>query len=137
MPIAYLTAWHMLMTRAQLRPGEDVLILGVGGGVGSAGLQIAKLTGARVFATASRDEKLARAREMGADATINYKDVDFSEACLRQRMGEVWMLYLSMSVLRHGRQSIASLAKTEGSSRVVLRPATSEPLISENCIRNN
>ena len=67
MPIAYLTAWHMLMTRAQLRPGEDVLILGVGGGVGSAGLQIAKLTGARVFATASSNEKLARAREMGAD----------------------------------------------------------------------
>ncbi len=49
MPIAYLTAWHMLMTRAQLRPEDDVLILGVGGGVGSAGLQIANLTGARVL----------------------------------------------------------------------------------------
>ena len=63
MPIAYLTAWHMLMTRAQLRPEDDVLILGVGGGVGSAGLQISKLSGARIFATASSDEKLVRARD--------------------------------------------------------------------------
>ena len=111
MPIAYLTAWHMLMTRAQLRPGEDVLILGVGGGVGSAGLQIAKLSGARVFATASRDEKLARAREMGADVTINYKDVDFSEIVLDATDGRGVDVVLEHVGAATWEQSIASLAK--------------------------
>ena len=111
MPIAYLTAWHMLMTRAQLRPGEDVLILGVGGGVGSAGLQIAKLTGARVFATASSDEKLARAREMGADTTINYKDIDFSGAVLDATDGRGVDVVLEHVGAATWEQSIASLAK--------------------------
>ena len=79
-PITFLTAWHMLITRANLQAGEDVLILSAGSGVGSAALQIAKFAGARVFATASTAEKLARAKEFGADFTINYKEVDFSEA---------------------------------------------------------
>ena len=86
-PIAYLTAWHMLVTRAQVRPGDDVLILSAGSGVGSAGLQIAKLCGARVFATASTEEKLERARQMGADFTINYTETDFSEAVLDRTDG--------------------------------------------------
>ena len=111
MPIAYLTAWHMLMIRAKLHPGEDILILGVGGGVGSAGLQIAKLTGARVFATASSDEKLARAREMGADATINYKDIDFSEAVLAATDGRGVDVVLEHVGAATWEQSIASLAK--------------------------
>ncbi|RKU23852.1 hypothetical protein C6499_17655 [Candidatus Poribacteria bacterium] len=110
-PIAYLTAWHMLMSRAMLRPGEDILILGVGGGVGSAGLQIAKLTGARVLATASSDEKLVRAREMGADATINYKDVDFSEAVLDITDGRGVDVVLEHVGAATWEQSIASLAK--------------------------
>ncbi|MDE0301515.1 MAG: zinc-binding dehydrogenase [Candidatus Poribacteria bacterium] len=79
MPMTYLTAWHMLVTRAGIRPGDDVLILSAGSGVGSAGLQIAKLCGARVFVTASTDEKLERARQMGADFAINYNAADFSE----------------------------------------------------------
>ena len=79
MPMAYLTAWHMLVTRAGVRPGEDVLILSAGSGVGSAGLQIAKLCGARIFATASTDDKLERARQLGADFTINYTGTDYSE----------------------------------------------------------
>ena len=111
MPIAYLTAWHMLMARAQLRPGEDVLILGVGGGVGSAGLQIAKLSGARVFATASSDEKLARARKMGADVTINYKDTDFSEVVLDVTNGRGVDVVLEHVGAATWEQSIASLAK--------------------------
>ena len=111
MPIAYLTAWHMLTVRAQLRPGEDVLILGVGGGVGSAGLQIAKLSGARVFATASSDEKLARARKMGADVTINYKDTDFSEAVLDVTDGRGVDVVLEHVGAATWEQSIASLAK--------------------------
>ena len=111
MPIAYLTAWHMLMTRAQLRPEDDVLILGVGGGVGSAGLQIAKLTGARVFATASSDEKLERARQMGADVMINYKDTDFSEAVLDVTKGRGVDVVLEHVGAATWDQSIASLAK--------------------------
>lgn len=76
-PLAFLTAWRALITRAQVRPGEDVLITGVGGGVASAAVQIARLAGARVFATSSSNEKLARAREMGAEVLINYKEKEF------------------------------------------------------------
>ena len=69
-PLVFLTAWHMLITRAGLKPGEDVLVLGAGSGVGSAAIQIAKVVGARVIATAGSEEKLAKARELGADDTI-------------------------------------------------------------------
>ena len=58
----FLTAWHMLVTRAHLQPGEDVLVLAAGSGVGSAGIQIAKLLGARVIATAGNEQKLELAR---------------------------------------------------------------------------
>jgi len=71
-----LTAWRMLITRARLRPGETVLIWGVGGGVASAALRIAKLAGAFVIVTSSSDVKLARARELGADVTLNHTQVD-------------------------------------------------------------
>jgi NADPH:quinone reductase-like Zn-dependent oxidoreductase len=72
-PLVFQTAWHMLVARAQLQPGEDVLILGAGSGVGSAAIQIAKLFGARVIATAGSDEKLQKARQLGADHLINHK----------------------------------------------------------------
>jgi NADPH:quinone reductase-like Zn-dependent oxidoreductase len=71
-----LTAWRMLVTRARLRPGETVLIWGIGGGVAGAALLIAKLAGAFVIATSSSDAKLARARELGADVTLNHAQVD-------------------------------------------------------------
>lgn len=71
-PLTFMTAWRMLMTRARVRPGEDVLIIGIGGGVATAALQIAKVVGARVFVTSSSDEKLERAGELGADFGINY-----------------------------------------------------------------
>lgn len=111
LPIAYLTAWHMLITRAQLSAGEDVLILGSGGSVGSAGLQIAKLVGARIFATASTDEKLARAKQHGADVTINYKDVDFSEIILEETDGRGVDVVLEHVGAATWEQSISSLAK--------------------------
>ncbi len=111
MPIAYLTAWHMLMTRAQLRPEDDVLILGVGGGVGSAGLQIAKLTGARIFATASSNAKTERAQQMGADIAINYNNTDFSEAVLDATNGRGVDVVLEHIGATTWEQSIASLAK--------------------------
>ncbi|HEX4541746.1 MAG TPA: zinc-binding dehydrogenase [Candidatus Acidoferrum sp.] len=72
-PLVFQTAWHMLLARAELQPGEDVLILGAGSGVGTAAIQIAKFFGARVIATAGSDEKLAKAKELGADHLINHK----------------------------------------------------------------
>src|SRR5260370_32756815 len=63
----------MLITRGERPPGEDVLVLGAGSGVGSAAIQIAKFFGARVIATAGSDEKLVKAKELGADHVINHK----------------------------------------------------------------
>ena len=67
LPLVFLTAWHMLITRAQLKPDETVLVLGAGSGVGSAAIQIAKVAGARVIATAGSELKLQKAKELGAD----------------------------------------------------------------------
>ena len=82
-PLVFLTAWHMLMTRARLQPGEDVLVLGGGSGVGSAAIQIAKLIGARVFATVGTEEKGKRARELGADEIILHSQQKISEEVKR------------------------------------------------------
>ncbi|MBA2734171.1 MAG: zinc-binding dehydrogenase [Acidobacteria bacterium] len=83
LPLVTVTAWHMLVTRAQVQPGEDVLIHAAGSGVGSIGIQIAKLRGARVIATAGSDEKLEKARELGADETINYTREDWPKEVRR------------------------------------------------------
>jgi NADPH:quinone reductase-like Zn-dependent oxidoreductase len=72
-PLVFQTAWHMLLARAELQPGEDVLILGAGSGVGTAAIQIAKFFGASVIATAGSDEKLQKAKQLGADHLINHK----------------------------------------------------------------
>ena len=68
-----LTAWRMLTTRARLQSGETVLVWGIGGGVSLTALRIAKLRGARVFATSSSDAKLAQAKQLGADVTLNHR----------------------------------------------------------------
>ena len=83
LPLVTLTAWHMLVKRAQVQPGEDVLVHAAGSGVGSLGIQIAKLHGARVIATAGSDEKLQKARELGADETINYSSDDWPKQVKR------------------------------------------------------
>ena len=82
-PLVFLTAWHMLFTRAGLRPGEDVLVIGAGSGVGSAAIQIAKLLDARVIATAGADWKLEKARELGADEVINHTRQSIAEEVKR------------------------------------------------------
>ncbi len=71
-PLVFLTAWHMLFSRAQLQAGEDVLVLSASSGVGSAAIQLAKLLGCRVIATAGGEQKLSRARELGADEVIDH-----------------------------------------------------------------
>ena len=83
LPLVTVTAWHMLVTRAAVQPGEDVLIHAAGSGVGSIGIQIAKLRGTRVIATAGSDEKLEKARSLGADEVINYTRADWPKEVRR------------------------------------------------------
>jgi NADPH:quinone reductase-like Zn-dependent oxidoreductase len=78
-PLTFVTAWHMLVTKAQIARGEDVLILAAGSGVGQAAIQIARLHGARVFATAGSEEKLERARALGASYAIHHHEQDIAE----------------------------------------------------------
>lgn len=78
-----LTAWQMLVHKGQVAPGDTVLVQGAGSGIGVAAIQIAKLFGARVIATAGTDEKLARAKALGADEVVNYTTGDFVAECRR------------------------------------------------------
>jgi NADPH:quinone reductase-like Zn-dependent oxidoreductase len=82
-PLVFLTAWQMVVRRAEVMPGQTVLVQAAGSGVSSAAIQIAKLLGARIFATAGSDEKCARALALGADAAINYTTQDFVAECKR------------------------------------------------------
>lgn len=75
-PLVFLTAWHMLTTRAHLTAGETVLVWAAGSGVGSAAIQVAKVLGANVIATAGSEEKLEKARKLGADWVINHHNQD-------------------------------------------------------------
>ena len=77
LPLVTVTAWHMLVGRAAVKPGDDVLIHAAGSGVGSVGIQIAKLLGARVIATAGTDAKLEKAKQLGADDAVNYSNPDW------------------------------------------------------------
>jgi NADPH:quinone reductase-like Zn-dependent oxidoreductase len=77
LPLDFLTSWHMLIARAELRPGETILVHAGGSGVGSAAIQIGKLWGATVYATVGSPEKAAHALELGADAVIEYRTADF------------------------------------------------------------
>lgn len=82
-PLVFITAWHMLFTRAGLKLGEEVLVIGAGSGVGIAAIQIAKLAGARVIATAGADWKLEKARALGADEVINHTTQSIAEEVKR------------------------------------------------------
>jgi len=75
--LAFLTAWHMLVDRVRIKPGETVLVHAGASGVGSAAIQIANLHGARVFATAGTDEKVALCKRLGAEEAVNYREVEF------------------------------------------------------------
>ncbi len=79
LPVVSMTAWHMLITVARLQAGETVFIPGAGGGVASMGIQIAKHAGAAVIASTSTPEKMARARDLGADHVVNYREADWVE----------------------------------------------------------
>jgi NADPH:quinone reductase-like Zn-dependent oxidoreductase len=80
LPVAYGTAWRMMVTIGKIKAGEKVLILGASGGVGTCCVQLAKLAGAEVVAAASTPEKLQRLKELGADHLIDYKKEDFMKS---------------------------------------------------------
>jgi NADPH:quinone reductase-like Zn-dependent oxidoreductase len=77
-PLDFLTAWHMLVARAQVRPGETVLVQAGGSGVGSAAVQIARMWGAKVITTVGSAEKAGKVRQLGADHVIAYRETDFA-----------------------------------------------------------
>ncbi|HWU36511.1 MAG TPA: zinc-binding dehydrogenase, partial [Candidatus Acidoferrum sp.] len=87
MPLASLTAWRAVVTRGQVRPGDRVAILGIGGGVATFALQIARSAGAMVIVTSSSQAKLTRARELGADFAIDYTSEDWEKVILEQTGG--------------------------------------------------
>src|SRR6185437_3013164 len=82
-PLVFLTAWHMLVSRAHIKAGDWVLVLGGGSGVGSAAIQIGKMLGATVIATAGDEAKLEKSRELGADHTINHYKQKIAEEVRR------------------------------------------------------
>jgi NADPH:quinone reductase-like Zn-dependent oxidoreductase len=84
--LTFMTAWQMIVHKARVQPGDTVLVHGAGSGVGVAAIQIAKLYGARVIATAGSDHKLTHAKELGADSVINYKTTDFAAECRAQTL---------------------------------------------------
>ncbi|MEK7715199.1 MAG: zinc-binding dehydrogenase, partial [candidate division NC10 bacterium] len=79
LPMAMLTSWHALIAKAELKPGQTVLVQAAGSGVGSAAIQIARLTGARVIVTAGSDDKIEFAKALGAERVVNYRTQDFVE----------------------------------------------------------
>jgi NADPH:quinone reductase-like Zn-dependent oxidoreductase len=123
-PLVFQTAWHMLVDRAKLRVGEDVLIQAAGSGVGIAGIQVAKLIGARVFATASTDEKLEKAKQLGADVLINYKQKDFLDEIRRVTNKRGVDVILEHTGQENWEKNILSLSRF---GRLVTCGATSGP----------
>ncbi len=122
LPLVTVTAWHMLVTRANVQPGETVLVHAAGSGVGSIGIQIARLRGARVIATASSDEKLEKARALGADETINYTGADWSKEVRRLTGGSGVQVVFEHTGAETWPDSIKVLAKN---GRLVTCGATS------------
>lgn len=121
-PLVFLTAWHMLVHRAALRPGEDCLVIGGGSGVGSAAIQIARLIGARVITTVGSDDKIERARSLGADDVVQHsrQDVVSEVRALTGRKGvEVIFEHVGGALLE---KAIGALARN---GRLVTCGATS------------
>ena len=120
-PLVFETAYRMLVTKAQLREGEWVLVWGIGGGVATASLAITKALGARVLATSSSDAKLERASELGADAVVNHASGDVSAAVKAATGGGVDV------VVEHVGEATwkTSLAVVRPGGRVVVCGATS------------
>jgi NADPH:quinone reductase-like Zn-dependent oxidoreductase len=123
-PLVFVTVWRMLVTNARLQPGESLLIIGIGGGVASAALQVVKRMGARVIVTSGSDEKLDRAKALGAEHGINHRRKNFADevklltdnrgvdVVLDSVAGEVWQK--SLNSLAHGGRLVTCGATAGG-----------------------
>lgn len=132
LPLATLTAWRMIVTRAAVRPQDLVLIWGIGGGVAIAALQIARRCGARVWVTSGSDAKLARALELGADAGFNHRTQDVArEVRARTAKRGADVVVDSVGQATWG-QSLLALGKR---GRLVTCGATSGPLVETDVRR--
>ena len=121
-PLVFETAYRMLATKAQLREDEWVLVWGIGSGVSTACLAIAKALGARVVATSSSDDKLERARELGADATLNH-DTDDVPRAVKELTGGGRTSSSSTSARQRGSAHSTPPARPAGSACAALRRA--------------
>jgi NADPH:quinone reductase-like Zn-dependent oxidoreductase len=130
--LATLTAWRMLVTKARVQPGEQVLIWGIGGGVALAALQICKQIGAHVWAVSGSDDKLRMAKEMGADETLNRNDVDVARV-IRERTGKRGVDVVVDNVGKATwTQSLQALGRR---GRLVTCGATSGPIVETDVRR--
>ena len=131
-PLTFLTAWRMLVTKAKARPGQSILILGIGGGVSLAAFQIAKLLGLTVGVTSGSADKLLRAKEMGAEFVIDHGAADFSRET-RKITGKRGVDIVLDSVGKATwKRSIASLAR---GGRLLTCGATTGPDPEEDLAR--
>jgi NADPH:quinone reductase-like Zn-dependent oxidoreductase len=128
-PLVFLTAWHMLIGRAKVKPGETVLVHAAGSGIGSAAVQIARLAGATVLATVGTPEKAEKAKALGAHEVINYREKDFAQEIKNLTRGEGVEV-----VFEHIGQDTweKSLACLSNGGRMVICGATSGPIVSLN-----
>ncbi len=131
-PLTFLTAWRMLVTKARARPGESLLVIGIGGGVALAALQIAKALGLVVGVTSGSAEKLARARELGADFGIDHAAGDFSREVRRLTGKRGVDIVLDSVGKATWKRSIASLAR---GGRLLTCGATTGPDPEEDIAR--
>jgi NADPH:quinone reductase-like Zn-dependent oxidoreductase len=131
-PLATLTAWRMMVSRARVAEGDNVLIWGIGGGVALAAMQIAKQRGARVWVTSSSDDKLSRARDLGADETLNHRREDVARV-IRARTGKRGVDVVIDNVgTATWKQSLLALGKR---GRLVTCGGTSGPLVETDVRR--
>lgn len=123
-PLVFVTAWHMLIKRAQLKAGQEVLIVAAGSGIGSAAIQIAKLAGAWVIATAGSEDKLEKAKKLGADEVIHHHREDFSKKARELTAGKGVDVVFEHVGPETWEKSLTSLAKN---GTLVTCGATSGP----------
>jgi NADPH:quinone reductase-like Zn-dependent oxidoreductase len=133
LPLAGLTAYRALVSRARIRSGETVLVLGIGGGVATVALHIARAAGCRVIVTSSSDEKLARAADLGADGGVNYTEADWPAAVREltggrgvdvvvDSVGSTWAD--SIASVRPGGRVVAFGGTGGGKVQLMVRPVT-------------
>ncbi len=129
-PLTFMTAWRLLMTKGNLGPGDELLIIGIGGGVAIAALQIAKIAGARVVVTSSSDAKLQRARMLGADILINHNDTpDYHKEIMNTTDRRGVDVVLDSVGVATWERSLRSLRK---GGKLVTCGATSGPMATTN-----